>query len=311
MNLIIKDRLISEPIINIIKQLKKECKWNVFNNIIEKNDYIRVTCPYHKDGNESHPSCSIYSSYDGDIEPGYLHCFTCGASEPLYRLVAYVLDLSEENGKQWLVDRFGNTLIEKDIQFNDYISFENQKKEYLNEQFLTQFGYYHPYMFQRHLTEEVINRFKIGYDNKTDSIVFPVWDEYGNLVTITRRSVKDKKFILEGDKDKPIYLLNFIKKDNIDKVYVCESQINALTLYTWGYPAIALFGTGSYKQYEILNHSGIRSYILCFDGDDAGRKGDSRFRKNIKNAFIVSKQLPTGKDVNDLTKEEFDNLPIF
>ena len=71
MNLIIKDRLISEPIINIIKQLKKECKWNVFNNIIEKNDYIRVTCPYHKDGNESHPSCSIYSKYDGDIEPYY------------------------------------------------------------------------------------------------------------------------------------------------------------------------------------------------------------------------------------------------
>ena len=310
MNLIIKNKVISEPIINIIKQLKKEATWNVFSDIQIKNDYIRVTCPYHKDGNEHRASCSIYSNYDGDIEPGYLHCFTCGASGPLYKTVAHVLELSDEDAKDWLIERFGNTLIEKEIPFDSPITFEKQKQEYLNEECLDKYGYYHPYMFQRHLTEEVINKFKIGYDKEKDCIVFPVWDEKGNLVTITRRSVIGKRFILEGEKDKPVYLLNFIRKENRDVVYVCESQFNALTLWTWGYPAVALFGTGSYKQYEVLNKSGIRSYILCFDGDDAGRKGAERFKRNVK-GFFQTKVLPEGKDVNDLTKEEFDNLKIF
>ena len=310
MYLIIKDKLITEPIINIIYQLKNEASWDVFHDIQIKNDYIRVTCPYHKDGNEHRASCSIYSNYDGDIEPGYLHCFTCGASGPLYKTVAHVLELSDEDAKDWLIERFGNTLIEKEIPFDSPITFEKQKQEYLNEECLDKYGYYHPYMFQRHLTEEVINKFKIGYDKEKDCIVFPVWDEKGNLVTITRRSVIGKRFILEGEKDKPVYLLNFIRKENRDIVYVCESQFNALTLWTWEYPAIALFGTGSYKQYDILNRSGIRSYVLCFDGDDAGRKGAERFKRNVQ-GFFQTKVLPEGKDVNDLTKEEFDNLKVF
>ena len=94
-------------------------------------------------------------------------------------------------------------------------------------------------------------------------------------------------------------------------VYVVESQINCLTLWQWGYPAIALFGTGSKKQYDILNRSGIRNYILCFDGDDAGRKATQRFIDNLKSdVFISVKQIPDGKDVNDLTKEEFDKLLV-
>ena len=82
-------------------------------------------------------------------------------------------------------------------------------------------------------------------------------------------------------------------------------------MYTFGYPAIALFGTGSEYQYNILRKSGIRNYILCFDGDAAGKKGELRFKQNLGNDIIISvKHLPIGKDVNDLTKEELDNLEI-
>ena len=100
-------------------------------------------------------------------------------------------------------------------------------------------------------------------------------------------------------------------KNNIDTVIVCESQINALTLWSWGYPAIALIGTGSPHQYEVLKKSGIRNYILCFDGDEAGDKGTNRFKKNMSSdVFISTKLIPRGKDVNNLTKEEFDKLPL-
>jgi DNA primase len=126
---------------------------------------------------------------------------------------------------------------------------------------------------------------------------------------ITSRNVSNKYFHIEKNKDKPVYLLNFINRENIDKVYVCESQINALTLWTWGYPAIALFGTGSSHQYEILNKCGIRNYVLCFDGDIAGNKGRNRFIEKIRNDVLISyKSIPDGKDVNDLTKEQFEKL---
>ena len=156
-----------------------------------------------------------------------------------------------------------------------------------------------------------LRKFKIGYDSETNSITFPVWDEHGKLVMVTERSVNTKHFYIPEDVIKPVYLLNFIKKENITTVYVVESQINALTLWSWGYPAIALIGTGSPHQYEVLKKSGIRNYILCFDGDEAGDKGTNRFKKNMSSdVFISTKLIPRGKDVNNLTKEEFDNLPL-
>jgi DNA primase len=82
-----------------------------------------------------------------------------------------------------------------------------------------------------------------------------------------------------------------------------------LYLRSLGYDAIGLFGTGSYTQLDTLKRSGIRSYILCFDGDEAGRKGANRFKKHIGNdVFITDVLLPRGKDVNDLSAEELENL---
>ena len=61
----------------------------------------------------------------------------------------------------------------------------------------------------------------------------------------------------------------------------------------------------------IFNKSGIRNYMLCFDGDEAGDKGVARFKRNIRKDVIVNRVLiPIGKDVNDLTKEEFSKLNI-
>ena len=56
-----------------------------------------------------------------------------------------------------------------------------------------------------------------------------------------------------------------------------------------------------------MKKSGIRNYILVFDGDEAGQRGAIRFRKNMPDdVFITEVHLPAGKDVNDLSKEEFE-----
>ena len=167
-------------------------------------------------------------------------------------------------------------------------------------------------MYERGLIDFVIQKFHIGYDPETDSITFPIWDIKGNLIGITERSVEGKRFHIPKDIDKPIYLLNYIVSENIDTVWVVESQINALNCWAKGRPAIALLGTGSDKQYEILKKSGIRTYFLAFDGDDAGDKGIKKFISNMKKDVILNiVQVPRGKDVSDLSSDEFNKLTFY
>lgn len=46
-----------------------------------------------------------------------------------------------------------------------------------------------------------------------------------------------------------------------------------------------------------------------YDPDEAGRRGAERFKRLIrKDVFVEDIQLPPGKDVNDLSKKEFENL---
>lgn len=54
------------------------------------------------------------------------------------------------------------------------INTKSNDSSIIDENKLLDFAYIHPYMYNRKLTDEVINKFKIGYDKETDSIVFPV-----------------------------------------------------------------------------------------------------------------------------------------
>ena len=72
---------------------------------------------------------------------------------------------------------------------------------------------------------------------------------------------------------------------------------------------MALFGTGSDYQYEVLNKSGIRVYNLCFDGDEAGDNGIRKFLANIRKDVIINIiRIPRGKDINDLSYDQVEHI---
>lgn len=307
--LVIDNILIDTPIIDIVRQLRSELTNGKLKDITVKGENIVVTCPSHKDGLERHPSCSIYAGQSEETQYGVAHCFSCGYAATLPQFVADCFDKDLSFGKEWLKERFGQTFVTYALNLPPIELKRDKKKSYLDESILDRFQNYHPYMTQRKMSNEVIEKFKIKYDNESQSIVFPVWDEQGRLKMLTRRSVVGKNFYIDKDIEKPVYLLNYILQQNIKTVYVTESQINCLTLHSWGYPAIGLIGTGTTSQYEILNRSGIRCYNLCLDGDEAGDKGILRFLKNIRKDVIVNIiRIPRGKDVNDFSKEEFENI---
>ena len=218
--LIINNKLISADIKTILEQIRKETHYRYFKDIESKGNNYRCTCPNHKNGSENHPSANIYCGDDNNVEYGFLNCFTCGIKWPLYKVVAHCFDENEEFGKEWLVERFGDIFVEYEEQLTDII-LEAEKETYLDDSILQNYNYYHDYMWKRGLTQEVVDKFEVGFNPKTNCITFPVRDIKGNLKMVTERSVTSKNFYIPENVEKPVYLLNYMKNEY--SVYVVES----------------------------------------------------------------------------------------
>ena len=312
----IDNYIIKTPIIDILKDIKVALSNQKLNDIRKKGDSIMVTCPFHSEGQESHPSCGIYIGNKQE-KYGHFNCFTCGKHGDFISFVCLCFNCSFIKAKQWLITHYGEQNTQLNSKLLEIVGagelFQPKtEQKYLDESILDSFQSYHPYMDKRKLSKKVCEAFKIKYDPKSESLVFPVWDENGKLLMLTRRSVKNKRFLIDKDQEKPVYLMNAVRKRGLREVTVCESQINALTLWGWGVPAVATFGCNvTDRQMDVFNHSGLLHIYLAFDGDEAGRKGIKKFIKQLRPGILVDIFiLPNGRDVNDLSEEEFNSLKI-
>ena len=316
--IVIKNKTISADLETILKELKQYVQARdgkvILKDIKDVGDNIMITCPFHKDGDERRPSCGVSNIDKEETPAGTVHCFTCGATMFIDKLVSYLLnfDDSGEEGRKWLLSNFDishnrkiEIKIDKDCRLKKEVN-----KDIISEALLKEYRFYHPYMFKRGLTEEIIEKYDIGYDKYSDTITFPIRDVCGDCVFLAKRSVKGKMFILPSGLNKPlygIYELDYSKPDT----FIVESFFNALTLAKWGYNAIAMMGTGSSSQYKLINQLPFRTIRICLDGDLAGKLGTKKLFNNIsKNKIVYSHNMIDGKDVNDLTEEEFNNLIV-
>lgn len=298
---------LSESVYDILLRVKSELINGKLRQIQKRGNQIRITCPCHADGQEDTGSCFV------DCDTGMWHCFACHESGNFSKLVGECFDADESFGKKWLITNYvGDSIIEVDNHQDFFLDvFYEKKTEYLDESILDSYEDWHPYLAKRHLSKEVCEKFKVKYDKDSQMIVFPVYDTHNKLYMLTKRSVNSKKFLIDKDKEKPVYLLNTIIRENRTSVVVAESQINALTLWTWDMPAIAMFGTGTNYQFKLLNKSGIRHFTLAFDGDEAGKRATKKFIDKCRKDVLISVVcIPQGKDVNDLTEEEYKNLKV-
>ena len=266
---------------------------------------------------------------DGYILTG--NCFSCSWSGTIEEMISELYGYQDEGkfGKRWLVKRFNTVEIESrpnilenfggrkngnsvSLHRNSITDFNNKSGEnntFITEEELDKYRYIHPYLYERGLTDEIIERFDIGYDKTRDEITFPVADLYGTVRFIASRSVKNKFFRLPKGEDKPIYQGYRFVTGRYRTAYITESFLNCLTCWKYDKPAMAMIGTGNQKQYEILNKLPVREYILAFDPDEAGRKATERFRKNVRGKIIKELVYTDNRDINDL-QEEFLNCKI-
>lgn len=293
-------------------------RFHIFRN---NGENIQTNCPFHKGGQERKPSFGI----NGEIDK--CHCFSCGWSGTIEEMISELYGYQDEGkfGKSWLIKRFNSVEIEtrpnimegfhgrNNINgFNQHMQRNKLSEQYsgeITEEELDKYRYIHPYMYERGLTDEIIERFDIGYDREREEITFPVRDIEGRCVFVAGRSVERKFFRLPKGIDKPIYCADKFRVGAYRTAYITESFLNCLTCWKYNKPAMAMIGTGNQKQYEILNKLPIREYILAFDPDEAGRKATERFRKNVHGKIIKELVYTDNRDINDL-QEEFLNCKI-
>ena len=342
----------------ILIELKHELNLNgieLLSKIKDGPTHIQVCCPYHAGGHERRPSAGIRK------EDGIFHCFACGEVHSLQEVISYCFgytdDIIGKFGWQWLLKNFATVQVEerKDVELdfarnrnsvssrNSDVSIssnsgsfnDRQIERLVSEEELDKYRYIHPYMYQRGLTDEIIDLFDIGFDSGSQCITFPVRDIHGNCLFVARRSVKTKFFNYPEGVEKPLYGLYELYQQPMfqylehtpkvgeftiptqyhlvspfGEVIVCESMLDALSFWTVGKYAVALNGLGNELQFKQLRELPCRKIILATDMDERGLAARKRIRQNMQNKKIITEYIfPKGrKDANECTKEELMNL---
>lgn len=319
--MIVDGMIIDADVSEIIKELKSQLAEqgiNYFEKMFDSGKDVMTQCPYHKDGKERNPSMGIRK------EDGMCHCFSCGETHPLTEMIGNCFgrtDPFNEFGKRWLRDNFGTGYIEDrklDLNLSREPETHEECQQFVSEEELDSYRYIHPYMYERGLTDEIIERFDIGYDKKTDSITFPVRDIMsGRCKFIARRKIKYKQFDLPKNVDKPLYGEYEIRKtlqinnlDRCNEIYVCEGLFDCLRLWCNGKYAVAGFGClFSDSQIKALERLPTRKLIFALDNDNAGIAATERLKKLVKGKIMTTVILPEGrKDIGECTDEELSNL---
>ena len=201
---------------------------------------------------------------------------------------------------------------QSDTENNRLDNTNSSKFNFVTEEELDEYRWTHPYWAKRGITDDrIIELFDLGFDKKTNCITFPVRDEQGNCLFVARRNVHTKWFNYPQGVEKPLYgLYELHQLEKFpDEVYICESMIDALTIWCYNKYAVALNGLGNELSIAQINKLPCRKVILATDKDDAGKKARIRLRKELNNKIVTELDYRTypdhAKDMNDMTREEF------
>lgn len=157
---------------------------------------------------------------------------------------------------------------------------------------------------ERQLTSETIQAYKIGGQNR--KIIFPYW-RHGELIFVKQLDldrVNGKKQIAVEPNCEPCLFGWHLIPANARKVTICEGEIDAMSLYQYGFPALSVpFGGGGSNKQKWLEYEFDRLAIfdeiyLCFDNDKEGHTATLELVERLGRHRCRIVKLPC-KDANE------------
>jgi DNA primase len=255
-------------------------------------------CPFHDD---KKPSFSISNE-------GLWICFACGEKGNLRQLLKKLGKLEGD--------------YKDNLKIIELMMKQPEEKELKSDKEF----YYKPYKNIKDIPQYLLNRlkpetiffFRLGYNNEfkrlKNRIIIPVFYKE-KLVAYNARSIDDNtipKYINPLDINIKDYLFNY---DNIEKgkpVLIVEGAFNCMSAWEKGFKnTVATFGTSvSDKQIDLLTKLNPPYFIIGFDNDSnqAGNIAAEKLNNVLKDFYEVYRLiLPVDRDINDISKEEFEN----
>lgn len=318
------------PVVATVEQIIADLKLEVYEagllkDINNTGSDLMCTCPFHKGGHERKPSCGVLLKErvkDGRrYEAGTAHCYTCGYTADLPQFIADLLGL-ENNvaGYRWLVSKYTYVMNERPqitldlfrggMTTTTLTDTEDVKRYHEMMISSSEAG---KYLARRKIKDWVAERYQIGYDPTDHTLLFPVKDLNGNTVFFKGRSIQGKHFYNAKDVDKTsnVYglyeVMEAYRRGEITadtKIWITESEIDALTLIGQGEWAVAIMGSHiSEKQCKELERTPFRHFILALDNDPAGRKGCQQIKDHLipRGFRFTNLRWHTElKDINDI-----------
>ena len=233
-------------------------------------------------------------------------CFACGACYDIFDIVGidYGLDNFKDkiNKVKEIYEGYVPVKI-KEIKTNDdkIYDYTNYYKKCIKNIYKSN------YLQSRGISENLIKKYNIGYDEERNLIVFPINKNcYFARSTISKDKIKSK-----GKSD--IWNKEVLKdSDENTLVYVTEGIIDSLSLETVdpNIKTISINGVGNINQLlnEIKNINYKGTIIITFDKDNAGISASNILKEELAklnvNSFSVSSSLLSitedCKDLNEM-----------
>ncbi|PEM08517.1 toprim domain-containing protein [Bacillus wiedmannii] len=261
-----------------------------------------VACSPFRD--EINPSFSI------NLETGLWIDFGSSDDEMkkgnIVKLIAFFEDLMYEEAEDLLLEGYNVGYVESDELELDFSLDMDEYKTFGREELKPYLFYHKAYLMKRGISEEIAKRFIVGYDPKTNAMAFLWRDFKGKVINVKFRTIQGKKFFyLDGGQQIKNHLFGLydVHKEGTKTAYIVESEIDALYLWSHGFPAAAIGSSHmSDVQRRLILQSNIETLVIATDNDAAGE----RLRRQIKRELggymeLKDLKLPNYvKDVNDL-----------
>lgn len=289
-----------------------------FSDVTNASDNLSAFCPFHKGGLEKTPAFYVYVGPSSQFrQTGTSYCHVCGEG---WALPALLRKLGMPNSTIANVQRYLES-VKPTAKKKQGLSFE---VPVLPEAILGMFEFCPLSLVRAGFTEEVLQRYEIGFDRTRRRIIFPLRDHLGNLVGLSGRTVVDdypryKIYKQELEEVHPHYELHkgrivwglnkFYEASRyhpVEPVVICEGFKAAMWVAQAGYPyVVALLGKSlSLEQQALLTRVANR-LVLFLDNDDAGKDATRVVSKQLRGADVRVGDYGTSDPVSpdDLSPE--------
>lgn len=165
-------------------------------------------------------------------------------------------------------------------------------------------GYFH----KRHISDNSIDKFHLGYSEKQDMVTIPVHSPDGMCVGFVGRSVEGKEFKNTPGLPKSKTLFNLHRVKASSKVYVVESSFDAIRLDQVGFAAVATLGANVSGQQIDLLQKYFNDIIVIADNDEAGGNMKERILEKLGSRVSVITIEKQYKDIGDMDDTSIQNL---